>query len=111
MPHCLFERSTGLFLGGAMYDSPIHNLTLQIVLDLPAYPDPRADRWDGAAGTRAATAQELADYDAALAQAREQRDFDGAVMLRAVALVVADLHGLTPQQIRTQILTKYRSLS
>jgi len=44
-------------------------------------------------------------------QSRVEQDFDGAGKLfKALALVIADLHGLTPAQIRAQVIAKYRSL-
>ena len=60
---CLFERATGLFIGGTSHNDLPHDIATHIQLTLPDYPDRRTERWDGAVGVRPATAQELADFD------------------------------------------------
>lgn len=110
MAKCLFERATGLYVGGTRYDDVPHDPATHVQVDLPDFPDRRTVRWNGLAGVRPATTQEMSDYDAALANAKEQAEFDGLKMLKAVALVIADLHNLTPAQVRNLIVAKYRSL-
>jgi len=63
MLHCIFDKADGLYQGGARWRVPAHDGVTQVALELADYPDRRSARWDGAAGIRAATAQELADYD------------------------------------------------
>lgn len=60
MVHCLFERATGVFLGGA--GGPLENddPAGKVLLELDRYPDPRTERWDGANGVKPATAEEIA---------------------------------------------------
>ncbi len=65
MPKCVFERSTGIYKGGAIHDTPVYDSGTHILLTLSDYPNRRTDRWDGFLGVRAATAQELADHDEA----------------------------------------------
>lgn len=60
---CLFERATGLFIGGTSFDDLPHDPTTHIQLTLPDYPDRRTERWDGSTGVRPAIAQEIADFD------------------------------------------------
>jgi len=86
---CLFDRASGLFAGGTSFDDLAHDPATHIQLTLPDYPDPRTERWDGATGTRAATAQELADFDAV-----EQRKQDISALLAAgkdTVLVLVEL--------------------
>jgi|SRR3990172_4601004 len=73
-------------------------------------PNFRTTRYDGAGSIRSATAQELADVDAEQQSAKEQRELDGAKMLKAVVLWQAQLHGKTAQQARQEILAIYRTL-
>lgn len=110
MPKCIFDRATGRYVGGTRYDDVPHDPATHVQVEIPEFPDRRTIRWDGATGIRAATVQEILDYDTEQVRVREQREFDDAKMLRAVALVIADLHGLTPLQMRNLIVTKYRSL-
>ncbi len=79
MPRCLFERATGLYTGGTNYDDVAHDTATHIQLTLSDYPFPRTERWDGAVGIRAATPQELADYDDADRDTRAAADLDAAI--------------------------------
>lgn len=83
MPKCLFERATGLYSGGTRYDDVPHDPATQVQVELQNFPDRRAERWDGATGVRPATAQELADYDAA------QKDVEAKALVDAPALQAA----------------------
>lgn len=66
-----YDLATGQFLCGGPFDPPC-DLATQGVERYDANPDPRTERWDGTAPTkkRAATAQEVAAYDAAQADTR-----------------------------------------
>ncbi len=76
---CLFKRSTGLFIKGTTRSDISHDTAIYIQLTLADYPERRTERWDGATGTRAATAQELTDYDDADRDARSATDLDAAI--------------------------------
>lgn len=58
---CLFERVSGLYVGGSLDDAQVHDPATHIELILDDFPDAETQRWDGALGVRAATAQELSD--------------------------------------------------
>lgn len=60
MPKCLFEKATGKFVSGSMYDDFSHDSALYIQLTLADYPAP-TQVWDGATGVRNLTNQELTD--------------------------------------------------
>ena len=80
MGKALFERATKLYTGNfSRWDDITHDPATQVQITLPSHPDRRTERWDGAAGTRAATAQELADYDDADRDARAAADLDAAL--------------------------------
>ncbi len=79
MPKCLFDKSTKLFVGGTAYDDLPHDTATHIQLTLANYPDRRDERWDGAVGVRAATAQELIDYDNANRDVRATTNLDTAI--------------------------------
>jgi hypothetical protein len=75
-------------------------------------PDLRTERFDGAAETkkRAATVQEVADFDAARAGEIEAAQFDGQKMVKAVAIYFAQQAGIPLQTAKAGILTIYRGL-
>lgn len=116
--HCIFRRSSGLYESGSSgpidYDAGTH-----VEIILPDYPDPRLVRWDGATGTRPATAPEISDHDeagkdaeaaAALAKAENvvTRDilWDQELRLRAAgqASAEADLAAAATKGAYTQAL-------
>ncbi len=71
MGRALFERSTSLFTGNwSRWSDRPYDPAVYISIVAEVVPDRRADRWDGATGVRAATAQERADYDDAAADKR-----------------------------------------
>ncbi len=111
MPHCIFDRSTGQFVGGAIHDILPHDLATHISIDLPNYPDRRGDRWDGATGIRPATAQELAAYDAAKAEGASNRDIDGQKIVKALAIWTAQKLGVAPATMRAEVIAIYKSLN
>ncbi len=104
---CLFERSTKLFLKGTTRTDIPHDPVTHVQILLPDYPDRRTDRWDGATDIRAATAQELADYDAAALDAQATRDVDGMKALKALVIWLAPLVGKTPAEARAEIIAIY----
>jgi len=80
------------------------------VIDRP--PDRRLDRYSGdpVVPIRAATPSEIAAADAATATVREQAAFDEFRIVKALALVVADLTGKTPAQMAALVKARYRAL-
>lgn len=110
MPKCLFERSTGLFEGGTRWDDIPHDTGTHIQLTLADYPDRRTQRWDGAMGVRAATGQEIADFDDAASTTAANTDIDTLRALKAVVIWVAPLVGKTPAQARAEIIDLYKTL-
>lgn len=82
MPKCLFERATGLYESGTSFDDLPHDPETHIQLTLPEYPDRRTDRWDGATGVRAATAQEITNFNAAKKQVDLLSELIDALIVR-----------------------------
>jgi len=76
---CLFERATGLFKSGTSFDDILHDPVTHVQITLLDYPDLRTERWDGAVGVRAATAQELIDFDDAARDKQVTADMDMAI--------------------------------
>ncbi len=117
---CLFERATGLFVSGTSHDDLPHDTATHIQLTLSDYPDRRSERWNGAAGTRAATAQELADFDDAGAETRAMAEIDGLKGLKALAVETlieinalrtnAGLPTLAAADWRQRLIDRYKSL-
>ena len=86
MGQAIFERSTNLFSGNHnLHKIPVHDTGTHINITVAGKPDARADRWDGATGIRAATAQEMADYDAAAADTEATREIDDMKAVKALA--------------------------
>lgn len=111
MPICIFSRATGLLVGGAMHQTLDHDPATHVALTLPAWPIERADRLNANAdGIRAATAQEIADYDAAKANAAADRDFDGQKMVKAVAIWTAQKLSIPLATARAEIAAIYKAL-
>lgn len=85
-------------------------------------PDVRTQRYDGVGGLRAATAQEMADWDTARRAAVATAVFDQQKLSRALAAetlqalnavraaLVPPLPAITAAQWRNAILTRYQSL-
>ena len=127
MPYCIFDRTTGEYKRGFMQKSHPYDPGTEVELVLPSYPDKRTQRWDGATGLRAATAQELATVDEAAREAESQQLFE---QMKAAILTLHDnqlalldeintlrgLHSLgpkpgqTPAQLRQAIIDKAKSL-
>ncbi|MDJ0948869.1 MAG: hypothetical protein QNJ94_08105 [Alphaproteobacteria bacterium] len=110
MPKCLFERAAGLFISGTRFDDLPHDPATHLQLELPAYPDRRTERWDGADGVRPATAQELADFDAAELDDQARQELDETKALRAMVMWTADKLGIPRAQARDEIKAIYKSL-
>ena len=96
---------TGLFCEDGMKPG-------RIVVPVPDNPDPRRHRYSGDPEDpiRDATPSEIAYADAATATVREQAAFDEFRILKALALVVADLTGKTPAQMAALVKARYRAL-
>ena len=112
MLNCVFSRATFRFLRGAR-DAPVSfspATEASIQLDRPNWPDHRSELWDGVTGIRTATAQELVDYDTALRDLDKQREFDGAKMLKAVAIWAAKKLNIPLAQARSEIMAEYDNL-
>jgi len=82
----IYRIADGEFLYGGPFE-----VTPQVghaVLVCPRHPIPRTERYDGAGGIRAATAQEILDYDAAQLDAHANSQFDTLKTEKAMMLVV-----------------------
>ena len=119
MIKCIFDQANGQYVGGSRHDIPEYDSGTQVLVELPDFPDRRTERWDGASGVRAATAQEMADYDDNEADAKAQlslaqpvnvvlRDvlWDAELRLRAAGQVSgeADIEAATSKTDYTQAL-------
>lgn len=95
---------------------PDFNLATEAVQEYPEHqrPDIRLHRYDGTAPDkkRLATAQELADYDAARADAEAVGRFDmpEAKMLKALAIWTAQKLGVPLATARAEIIAIFKSL-
>ena len=104
---CVFRREDGRpirFEAGALVQDCDPATEVSIAVDHEI--DLHTERWDGDQGVRAATREELDEQG----DARVATELDAHRLLTALALVVADLHSLTPAQIRALIVAKVRSL-
>jgi len=108
------NQATGEFVYGgvAPYDCATGLSPGQIRVVLDRQPDKRLERYSGtpASPFRAATSQELADYDAAIETAEHGAAFDSIRILKALALVVADIANKTPAQMKALVIAKYKTL-
>ena len=108
------DQATGEFLYGGEdpYDCAPGLSPGQIRVVLDRQPKKRADRYDATAPTRirAATTQEIAAHDAALDDADQTAAFDSSRIVKALALVVGDLTGQTPAQMRALVKAKYKAI-
>lgn len=59
----IYDLISGEFLYGGPFDGP-YDPSTQGVVKLPRNPNVRMERYDGAAGIRPASAQEISNYDA-----------------------------------------------
>lgn len=111
MPNCLFRKSDGKFIGGAMNDQIAHDPATHVQLSLPVYPDRRAERWDGQTGVRAATAQEIVDHD----DVEAQRDLDAEFVGSKIGRLIFEINFDQENRIRVlegkQAVTKAQYLA
>lgn len=110
MPFVVCVKADGTIRSAARWDRPAFDEATEVLLELPEMPDRAAKRWDGAAGLRDATPQELADAASIAATARETKEWDSNLLLMAVVRWLAPLVNKTPAQAKTEILTIYRGL-
>lgn len=103
MSHWVANRVDGFFVYGGFYD-PQFDPATQVLVDFPdtdPHPNPRTERWDGALGKRAATAVEIASFDAAQLTIRIDSEVTKAITAMGAALLKRIL-GTNPsaQQVR-----------
>jgi len=113
MPKCLFDRTTGKFVGGTSFDDLPHDTSTHVQVNLPDYPDPELHRWDGGTGVRDATVQELQVDAAEQKTTTAEKDIDSARALRAVVDVLYTLlpdPKPTKANVITAIKTRYKEL-
>lgn len=109
MPKCLFDRASGLFVASAAWDDLPHDDAVQVQISLTFTPDPRTQRWDGGAGVRPATLQEQGQYDTQQKNADASGQADMKIF-KALVVVLANHFGITPQQLRTELLNAFQAL-
>jgi hypothetical protein len=109
MFHWVYALSTGTFLYGGPYEAPFDPVT-QGVLLVDRHPKPRLERYNGAGGIRPATAQEIADYDAAALIARTAERFDSEQLVKALAIWTAQKLSVPLATAKQEILAIYRQL-
>ena len=86
MGKALFEKASKRYTGNwSKWGQNAHDPSTHIDVALNLPPDARTDVWDGTAGTRAATAQELTDYDSDKLDERAVREIDDLKGLKALA--------------------------
>ena len=110
MPFAVCVKADGTIRSAARWDRLAFNEATEVLLELPEMPDRTAKRWDGAAGLRDATPQELATTAAAAATAREDREWDSNLLLMALARWTAQKLGVSPATAKSEILAIYRAL-
>lgn len=106
----IYLIDTGEFLFGGPCELHVLDPQTQGLVVLSRNPDIRGERYDGSGGIRAATQQELSDYDAIQTMKTEQRAFDSQRMLRALAIWTAGKLNVQPNIAKQEILGIYRSL-
>jgi hypothetical protein len=122
MGFCICNRSTLLIRSWeANAQHQPHDPATEVVVEANAPPDFHTQRWNGATGLRAATAQELTEFDAAKADSEAQGRVDDKLMKAILIYLVqrlnelrtqpiAVLSALTPQTVRDGIVTIYKNL-
>lgn len=110
MAHVICRRSDGVALA-ALHGTMAYDAATHVAVEVSALPpDLPAVRWDGATGLRAATALEQQARADELLDDESLRAIDGMRALKALALVVGDLTGQTPAQMRTRFIQRYKGL-
>lgn len=104
----IYRVADGVFLRGG----PVEVIAEsgEAVVVLARHPKPRAERYDGAGGIRAATVDEIAAYEVAQKQAQVSSAFDGNKDLLALSMWVAQRMTVSLATARQEILTIRRSL-
>lgn len=113
MLYYAYRLSDGQFVRGWPNPPPYNPATEAVQSYLEHLrPDMRTERFDTTAPTkkRAATAQEISDYDAVRTSDIEQGQFDGQKMLKAVAIYFAQQLSIAPATAKAAILAIYRGL-
>ncbi len=110
MYRCVFERQTGVCVSSGRQAELTYNPVTEVLIELPNDPDRRTERWDGADGVRAATAQELADYDDAEDDRAGRADIDENRAFKALAWEVAERFGVDVDVFRDSVFDKYQRL-
>lgn len=116
MWYCVYRLSDGQFVRGMLASRPDCDPATEAVQEFLDHlrPDIRLHRYDATAPDkkRLATAQELADYDAARLDAEAIGRFDTpeAKMLKALAIWTAQRLGVPLNTAKQEILTIYKGL-
>lgn len=109
-----YRLSDGQFVRGYP-NTPPYDPATEGVQAYPEHlrPNMRTERYDSTTETkkRAATAQEIIDYDAARQTIEEQMRFDNEKLVKALAIWTAGKLGVQLQQAKQEILAIYRGLS
>ena len=82
----VYRLNDNVFVHGGPYEVTL--LAGHGLATLPRHPDLRTERYDGAGGIRAATTQEVSDYDAAQLDAQATSQFETLKAEKATLLVV-----------------------
>lgn len=115
----VYRLADGLFLRGGYYDPDVNPGEGLVSLG-ERHPDPRLERFDPVTKTRAATAPEIAAYDAALVDRDATASVDTDKALRALVVyvraqlnvlrVAAGLPALTMAEVRAGVIAAYKAL-
>ena len=105
----IYRLSDGQFLHGGPTD-PAYDSALSGLVVVPRHPNPRSERYDGVGGIRAATAQEISDYETEHAEASTQGRFDDEKLVKALAIWTANKLNVPLATARQEILAILRTL-
>jgi len=109
----IYRQTDDQYLRGGFYEPDYDPATEGVdqFLDADPHPNPRTERHKAGGGKRAATAQEITEYDTSTLDTQAQVIYDGDKALKALVLWLAPLAGRTPQQAKNEIIAIYKSLS
>lgn len=110
MGTAIFNMATKLVTQYVELGTPDYDDQTHVAITCEGSPDKRTKRWDDADGIRDATAQELADYDAAAKTATADQLYDTNLMLKAFALAYAQREGISANAVRNAIMAQYDNL-
>jgi hypothetical protein len=107
----VYEQATGMFLCGGPFD-PLYDPATQGLAALPDNPNPRLHRYDATSPTlvRAATEQEVTDYESARLNEQIRGQFDGNKNVLAFAMWTAQRLGVPMATARQEIMAIRRTL-